>query len=157
MGSTMERSEARLAQLLGREVETYTLFQDNPILADEPMRPLRQGEQDGVALRIRLASYRALPLSCIENIELEIDGTKYSADALTLFIDNVPYCPAEMGDLFNRWWFILDHATVFAPTGKLGHGPHHVEIKLATVEPYITAGRFTFHHADARELAVTER
>lgn len=152
----MERSEARLAQLLDRQVETYTLFQDSPILADEPMRTAHQAGQDGVALRIRLASYRALPLSCIENIELMIGGTRYPAEALTLFIGNVAYCPAETAHLFDRWWFILDHATVFVPTGSLGRGPHRVEIKLATVEPYITAGRFTFHHADARDLTVAE-
>lgn len=154
MGSTMVRSEERLAQLLGREVKTHTLFQDSPILANEPMRRARHDEQDGVALRIRLASYRALPLSCIEDIELEIGGARYPAAVLTLFVDNVPYRPSEMGELIDRWWFILDHATVFVPAESPGKGPYQVRIKLATVEPYITAGRFTFHHADARELTV---
>lgn len=148
----MARSEARLAQLLGREGTTHTVFTDAPILADEAMQPTCHDGTEGVKIRIRLPSYRSLPLSCIENIEFNIDGTTYPSDALTLFLDNVPYRPSEMEGLIDRWWFILDHAMVFVPTGTLGQGLHLVEIKLATVEPYITAGRFTFHHADARDL-----
>jgi hypothetical protein len=36
----------------------------------------------------------------------------------------------------------------------LNFGIHQFDATLITVEPYITAGRFSFYHGDRRELMV---
>lgn len=125
-------------------------------LADRPMRRGHLEGRDGVYLTVRLTSYRSLPLSCIEGIRLSIDGVEVEPEALRLVIAGVPYALADLTAFFDRWWFILDFAELFAPLPDVAAGAYDVEAVLVTVEPYMTAGRFSMFNPDHRTLMLGE-
>ena len=109
---------------------------------------------EGVEIKVRLTSYRALPLSCIEGIILKIDGQQIDNSTLTITVNQHDYKLAELPSLSNVWWFILEHATVFVP-GKLVPGGHDLDGTLITVEPYVTAGRFSFYNSCSKRLQLS--
>lgn len=125
-------------------------------LAQRAMRRGRLKGRDGIFVTVRLTSYRSLPLSCIEDVAISIDGTPIERDELRLIVADVPYRLDELPALSDRWWFVLDMATLFAPLSTLAAGPHDVDATLVTVEPYMTAGRFSMFNPDRRQLAVEE-
>jgi len=120
--------------------------------------PARRAERGGVAgldLVVRLTSYRSLPLSCIAGIEIAIDGAPVDPAGLRLIVDGIDYTLAELGGLSGRWWFILDNALLFVPCARI-ESDLRVDGTLLTVEPYITAGRFTFRASDSRVVTLGE-
>lgn len=126
---------------------------DRGFIGDEPLRRATVNDKQGVQLKVRLTSYRSLPLSCIEAIELKIDGERIDPDGLVLTLDSAQYRLRDLPKLSKVYWFILDHADLFAPLSKaLTAGAHEVEGTLVTVEPYMTAGRFSFHNSARKTL-----
>jgi len=113
-----------------------------------------EGEK-GLLLKIRLPSYRSLPLSCIEKIGVKIDGKDVSLSAAALRIENSWHPLAYLPTLLDVWWFILDPATLFVPKVVVS-GRHEVAVEIVRVEPYITAGRFSFTNTSTASLLVEE-
>lgn len=126
---------------------------DRGFIGDQPLRRVVREGQHGVLIKVRLTSYRSLPLSCIEAMHLKIDGAGIDSDQLVLTVNQVEYRVTELAGLSRVWWFILDYAELFAPTrAALAPGEHDVEGTLVTVEPYMTAGRFSFHNTSRKRL-----
>lgn len=122
-------------------------------IADTPLRPATCEGKSGVEIGVRLTSYRSLPLSCIAGIEIAIDGQRVAPSSLRLVIDGVVHDPASFGASSDVWWFIMDVARLFVPwPAPPASGRHTVEGTLMTVEPYMTAGRFTFYATASRQL-----
>lgn len=142
-------SDARVAQLLAQRGV------DREFLTHEPMRPANLHGVDGVALTVRLTSYRALPLSCLAGVHLCIDGAGMDPALLRLTLCGTTYRVEELAALSSVWWFILDTARLFVPW-RGAPGPHLVEGVLITVEPYITAGRFQTYSTSKKVLHLTE-
>jgi hypothetical protein len=127
---------------------------DRAFLADEPIRNTTWNGVSGFAFRVRLPSYRALPLSCIERIDLVVDGRPVDPARMTFILAGASWPVGALGALSNIWWWILDYADLFvAADERLPAGPHEVEATIVTVEPYITAGRFSFFNGCAKRLA----
>lgn len=120
-------------------------------ISDHGFRNMTRDGVEGVELKVRLTSYRALPLSCVEAVILKVDGKEIDPSTLTVTINQHDYKAAEFPRLSTVWWFILEHATIFVP-GSLAPGKHAVEGTLVTVEPYVTAGRFSFYNSSSKEL-----
>jgi hypothetical protein len=120
-------------------------------ISDHGFRSVTRGGVEGVEIKVRLTSYRALPLSCIEGLLLTIDDKTIDPSTLTITVNQHNYKLAELPALSDVWWFILDHATLFVP-GKLAAGKHLLGGTLITVEPYVTAGRFSFYNSCSKEL-----
>jgi hypothetical protein len=124
-------------------------------LRDEPVRQLLRNGKSGIRVAVNLTSYRSLPLSCIEGLLLKIDGEERDTSESTFLLGGHEFPLGDLGALSHVWWFILDPGAFFVPLAQqLISGAHHFEATLITVEPYITAGRFSFFHADSRELMV---
>ena len=127
------------------------------LLRDEAIRNVTLNGVAGFRLRINLTSYRALPLSCIEGLKLKVDGEEIDTAAALLILNGVSHKMADLSGLSRIWWFILDPATIFVPCDTpLACGHHRVDATLITVEPYVTAGRFSFYQSDSKTLAVDE-
>ena len=143
---------------LGEHMTAVTGFaprvaKDRRFISDEPLRSVQVDGRPGVAIKVRLTSYRSLPLSCIEAIELKIDGRTIAAADLRLRLNFATYRLADLPRLSKVWWFILDYADLIAPLpAPLPPGMHDVEGTLVTVEPYMTAGRFSFHNSASKRL-----
>ena len=124
-------------------------------LREEPIRNTTLNGVPGYELSVNLTSYRALPLSCIEGLILKIDGKDVDVSEAQLILNGLGHKFADLGDLSKVWWFILEPATLFVPSAApLASGEHQVDATLITVEPYVTAGRFSFYHPASRNLAV---
>jgi hypothetical protein len=62
----------------------------------------------GFELDIDLNWYRSLPLSCVETLELTVDGEPVARDAIAFDGHSLD----ELADRWNEYWFVLDPATV---------------------------------------------
>jgi hypothetical protein len=130
---------------------------DRAFLPDEPLRNGEWDKRKGFFVKVRLTSYRSLPLSCIEGIRLKIDGRDVDPGSLVLILNNYGHRLDELQNLSRVWWFILDYADLFVPSNEpLNPSEHEVEGTLVTVEPYMTAGRFSFYNTARKRLAVEE-
>ncbi|WP_316860956.1 DUF6379 domain-containing protein [uncultured Cohaesibacter sp.] len=130
---------------------------DRAFISDEPVRNACLDGKEGFIIKVRLTSYRALPLSCIEDISLSVDGRSISKDDMTFILNGERHALSDLAKLSHVWWWILDYAELFvASVGGLASGNHEIEGMLVTVEPYITAGRFSFFNSSKKQLAVAE-
>lgn len=124
-------------------------------LREESIRNVVRNGVSGYELGVNLTSYRALPLSCIEGLLLKVDGNEVDSTTVALTVNGYSHKLAELASLSHVWWFILEPATLFVPSQTpLATGSHQVDATLITVEPYVTAGRFSFYHPASRTLAV---
>jgi hypothetical protein len=122
-------------------------------IAEFPLRSAVVEGVNGVLIRARLTSYRSLPLSCIESIEISVNGAAADPGTMRLILNGRTHRLQDLARLSDVWWFILDYADLFVPLrAPLEGGIHEVKGDLVTVEPYMTAGRFSFHHAAQARL-----
>jgi hypothetical protein len=106
---------------------------------------------------VRLTSYRSLPLSCIEGMQVAIDGEPVDPREIVFTLNGYSHTLDELPRLSTAWWFILDYAELFVPREQpLAPGYHQVEGTLITVEPYATAGRFSFYNSSRKRLLLEE-
>lgn len=97
----------------------------------------------GFHVRIRLASYRSLPLSCLREISLSIDGEPIDPAGLRLVLDGSAFALADLAERTDVWWYILDLAELFVPSRPLDPGTHELEASMTALVPYATGGRRT--------------
>jgi hypothetical protein len=141
--------QSRIDQLMAHSAISREIIVNQTAVNDEV-----EGEK-GLLLKIRLPSYRSLPLSCIEKIGVKIDGKNVCLSAAALRIENSWHPLAYLPTLLDVWWFILDPATLFVPKVVVS-GRHEVAVEIVRVEPYITAGRFSFTNTSTASVLVEE-
>ncbi len=79
-------------------------------------------------------------------------------EGMRLILNGRTFRLAELAQLSDVWWFILDYGELFVPLAdRLTPGLHDVSGTMETVEPYMTAGRFSFRHCSNVKLRVLER
>lgn len=126
-------------------------------LADEQIRNVVYEGKSGYLVRICLTSYRSLPLSCLDRIELSVDGKAVDPQKIRFVLNGYSHKLDELPTLPHRFWFILDYADLFVEsTQPLPPGEHLVEAMLVTVEPYMTGGRHAFFNTSTKRLAVAQ-
>jgi hypothetical protein len=93
---------------------------------------------DALELSVRLNWYRSLPLSCVEQLEVRLDGA--AVEPATVEVDGVRYPVADLATADDRWWHVLDSALVRVPLERTpGAGRHEVELVLRSRIPYLVA------------------
>jgi hypothetical protein len=141
--------ESRIDQLMVHSAVSRDIIVDQTAVIDDV-----DGER-GLLLQIRLPSYRSLPLCCIEKIGVTIDGRGVDLSTAALRIENSWHRLARLPEMIDVWWFILDTATLFVPEVAV-FGRHEVAVEIVRVEPYITAGRFSFTNASTACVLVED-
>ena len=131
---------------------------DRSFISDEEIRNVVLDGKPGFLVRVRLPSYRSLPLSCIDTIELSVDGVAIDPQQITFLLNGYSHKLDELGGLSKIFWWILDYGDLFvASQAPLGPGEHLVKGTMVTVEPYMTVGRFPlFYHAEKRLSVATD-
>ena len=126
-------------------------------LADHPLTSIDIAGEPGCLVAVRLTSYRALPLSCLEKISLSIDETPIDPSRIELVLGEHAYTLDQLPTLSRVWWFILDVGHLRVRLDKpLALTSHRVRGELVTVEPYISNGRFHFTWTSERTLATVD-
>lgn len=94
---------------------------------------------DGFRTSLRLPWYRALPLSCVERVEVSVDGVSVPSESITLTLgDAGPFSVPDLAPLTDTWWYVLDSAvlSVIAPAAA-EPGTHTIEVSMGLYIPYL--------------------
>jgi hypothetical protein len=104
------------------------------VIADGSLRAV----DEGFALDVRLPWYRALPLACVEGLDVTIDGQQVPSEALRIEFNGQTYALADLPPLHEDWWYVADPAPVIAPLpGGLAEGEHELDVTIHVRIPYI--------------------
>ena len=135
--------------------EEGALILGRSFICDEDLRVGTHFGKPGFLVRILLPSYRSLPLSCLERIDLCVDGVTVDPKDITFILNGYSHKLDEMGSLSKIFWFILDKADLFIERKEpLALGKHELEGTMVMVEPYMTVGRFALFYTAKRQLSV---
>jgi uncharacterized protein DUF6379 len=110
-----------------------------------------RAEASGYSFDLRIPWYRSLPLSCVEGLEVALDGDAAAAHDIAITFNERTYSLDELPPLYDEWWQVTDAARVAVPrAGGLAAGPHELDVTLALRIPYIVEG-------GGRRLVMRER
>jgi hypothetical protein len=95
----------------------------------------------GFELDVHLNWYRSLPLSCVETLELTVNGETIPRDEITFCVNGGDHALDELASQWDETWFVLDAATlrVQRPVVRTGDTTE-VRIRLGSRVPYILVG-----------------
>ncbi|MGD8779639.1 MAG: DUF6379 domain-containing protein [Ignavibacteria bacterium] len=96
----------------------------------------------GFGIKVRLNWYRSLPLSCVTEVKLTLDGELISPDLLSFICNNKEYNLDELSEQVNEYWYVQDSAKVFVRLpGKIKAGEtHELVVGISLKMPYIPVG-----------------
>ena len=108
------------------------------VLGKDAVRSTPQGYE----VDVHLAWYRSLPLSCVEDVAINIDGRAVPRDDLRVVRNGSELTLDELADKVDDWWFVQDPLTVRVPdpAPKRRGSEAAVSVHLATRIPYIIIG-----------------
>jgi Domain of unknown function (DUF6379) len=104
------------------------------VIADGSLRAV----DGGFAFDVRLPWYRALPVACVEGLEVAIDAKEIPSDELRIEFNGRMYALADLPPLHEDWWYVADAAAVTAPLPEgLADGEHELDVTIHVRIPYI--------------------
>ena len=108
------------------------------------------GKKIGYQFDVRLSYYRGHFLSTIDEIGVKVDGVDVPTENISLCLDGKEYGVAELHDLVNVFWPIIEPATikVFQPCG-LSEGEHDVDFTLYFRSPYMALSETEYQSIDS--------
>jgi hypothetical protein len=95
---------------------------------------------EGYALEIHSHWYRALPLTSLAVVELELDGERIDPAELVVEANGKRFRFEELAERYDEWWFTTDPVTLHIPAADPRRGEHHVELELGLRIPYLLIG-----------------
>lgn len=114
---------------------------DAHILTDEGCRSIwEDGKKVGYCVNLKINYYRGLPLCCIDEITLEVDGEKVAPE--TMFIQHngreYPYLDLLKDDFPTDFYWLFGEKlrVVVKKEGGIEQGRHHVKVTLGTRRSY---------------------
>ena len=122
------------------------------LIVDGSIKNFRAGEDViGYSFLLRLYTYRGTYLSCIEKLNLKLDGQKLSMDQVVFKINGKRFLVNQLKELFSEYWYILDRAEILVlKDGGITPGTHSLAVDMSIRIPY--SGYFgSYHCQDARE------
>lgn len=82
-------------------------------------------------------SYRGTFLSCIENMEVIVDGEPVPGETIYFQLNKKQCLLSQLKDLYLEYWFILDKAKLLVlKEGGLPAGEHEVTVRMRHRIPY---------------------
>lgn len=93
---------------------------------------------DGLRLDVRLNWYRALPVSCVERLEISLDGAPLDPGRITLEVGGLSCSVAELAAQDEAWWHVPEACQVSVDLGPAARPDDAtVELLLGTRIPYL--------------------
>ncbi len=89
---------------------------------------------NGIELSVRSPWYRSLPVSCVD-LELQVDGVSVDEARISFCVNSHSYAIAELGELFDEFWFVLDPARL--RIAGVSPGSHQIALRLGLRIPYL--------------------
>jgi hypothetical protein len=115
-----------------------------------------------LSVKVHMPWYRALPLSSVCDLVLEIDGYAIKTETAHWLINGINYAATDLPPLHDQWWFVTDAAVL---SGELSdeavasldlEAEHAIHVGLGIYIPYIDAGAGTLlvHEGDRKNLKI---
>lgn len=81
----------------------------------------------GYEVKLRIPYYRGLPMSCVEVIDLTVDGEEVANEDMAITVKGETFTFAELPTAINHRWEMIETITVFVKKpGGLAEGEHKV-------------------------------
>jgi hypothetical protein len=111
------------------------------------------------AVEVRIPWYRAVPASCIADVDLSVDGVAAPKDSLRWEMNGRTFRLSELVDETDEWWFPLDSAVVSGDIPVQGEGDHSVDVTLKLYIPYIVTdhGVLRIEEHDTKTMKAVRR
>jgi hypothetical protein len=111
------------------------------------------------AVEVRIPWYRAVPGSCIADVDLSVDGVAAPKDSLRWEMNGRTFRLPELVDQTDEWWFPLDSAVVSGDIPVQGDGDHSVAVTLQLYIPYIVTdhGVLRIEEHDTKSMKATTK
>jgi len=115
---------------------------DRFIIHDKGFRNFyEKGKPMGFRINARINYYRGIPLSMVDDVQVTVDGEKFTTDDMTFIINGIRYSFSEMNEISNINWFFGDDMTIeIHKEGGLRPGKKTVEMCLTPRNSYF--GKF---------------
>lgn len=119
---------------------------------------LCDGKVVGFQLLVRLPYYRGIPLSLVNDIQINVDGEEFPRSALTLTTGcGYPFTLDEMATVTKYRWEFGERAILSVKKdGGLAPGPHTVEVRIHKNITYLVLDKFKDHYSIATEQLTLE-
>lgn len=111
---------------------------DELLVCDESIKNLEVNKiKVGYEFKVRYPSYRGTFLSCIEAVELWVDGENIENKNIYFTLNSKQFLLSELKDLFKEYWFVLDRATITVMNREgLPKGQHEIKMRMKHRIPY---------------------
>ena len=90
----------------------------------------------GWQFQVRYPSYRGTYLSCIEKLDLYLDGEKVDPKQIIFALNGKEYTIDEIQDQYKAYWYVLDFATIRVLAEPPAPGAHEVTVDMYHRIPY---------------------
>lgn len=107
------------------------MLTDQMICEESLKNECKNGVIEGYSLQVRIPFYRSVPLSCIEQISIKIDGDEKKQEDIRFVYNGVIYNLTELPALMNVWWELVEKAKIIVSDSRgLKEGKHNVELTV---------------------------
>jgi hypothetical protein len=98
------------------------------------------GAPEGFAVDLRLNWFRSLPVSCVEELVLSVDGVHVPPRDIKLDVAGTRFPLEEAPGRDDVWWSCGEPATLLVGGRRLDPGPHELACQLRVRIPYFPPG-----------------
>ncbi len=113
------------------------MFEPYVISDDGFENVVKDGKVIGYQLKTRIAYYRGVPLSMVDEIELKVDDQPVPSEKIRFTVSNETYTLKEMETVTCTKWEFGQQATLFVEqSGGLSQGEHKVFLRQTTRVAY---------------------
>ena len=111
---------------------------DEVLLCTDPIENLSlDGFTYGYSFKLQYPTYRGTFVSCIEALEITVDGETIPESELRFGLNGKQFLISELPELHREYWFVLDKADLTVMReGGAAPGEHEVTVKLRHRIPY---------------------
>lgn len=96
---------------------------------------------EGFELAVHLSWYRSLPLSSVEQVELDVSGERVAREEIAFALNGNEYALDELAHCWEETWFVLDAAMLRVARPLVRPGEEaEVRVRLVNRIPYILIG-----------------
>ncbi len=117
----------------------YFSVWDSSLVSDEPIRNIKAGNFTmGFEFKMQYPTYRGTYLSCIEKLDIWLDGKAVDPASIVFILNNKEMLLKEFPDLYKEYWFRLDKAIVriYQSKGLVPGSKHQIRVRILHRIPY---------------------
>jgi hypothetical protein len=107
------------------------------------------GRTVGVNIDLGLNYYRGLAVSCIEKLEVAIDGQVIAPELMLFNLEGKKWSVDKLPLLFEEYWGIKKTAHLQIFNNGLTEGEHEVKVTLQLRNPYMKFAPLTYGGVDS--------